>query len=64
MGNLHVQVNERAVDWDDEGPIRQTKKCKGCGSDTKGRADLNSPERSFANLPYCMTCAANLVLDR
>lgn len=60
MANLHIQVNERVVDWDDEDDSRQARSCEGCGGPTKGRADLDSPTRNFANMPYCMACAMNV----
>lgn len=35
MGNMHLQVNERVIDWDDEESPRQPRKalkCEACGS--------------------------------
>jgi hypothetical protein len=61
VSQLNLQVNEAKVYWDDEG--HGLKKCHGCGSNTNGRATLDSPTRSFANFPYCMNCAMTHTLN-
>ena len=57
---MHIQVNDRVVDWSDENKSRKTEPCKGCEVATKGHADLESTTRNFANLPYCMDCAMSI----
>lgn len=57
MANMSIQLNERVVDWDDEGGHRKPLKCEACGCETKGRASMDSPTKSFANKPFCLNCA-------
>lgn len=60
MAKLHIQVNDRSLDWNDENSSRKPLPCNGCGNTTRGRADLESPNRHFANLPYCVACAMDI----
>lgn len=61
MSEMRLQVNDRRIDWDDEG--NDLRQCKSCGGSTRGRASLDSPRRAFANLPYCMNCAMSQTLS-
>jgi hypothetical protein len=61
-GQMHLQVNDRTVDWD-ENDSRPLRMCQGCRSQTRGMADGQLPDRAFANIPYCLTCAINVAFN-